>query len=131
VKPLPETARDDLLARRLNLIGVAILIAGLVAAAVIYLSAVDPVGDAYAYDIGSGGVYVIAPTDSKAYRHDVALYGGKAALLADQFNRWFEGLWQGRRLAVTLACLSVAGALVCFLAARQLQRTSDLGSRNL
>ncbi len=120
---IPSARPGTLLERRLTLIGFLILVAGLTAAAVIYLTATDVGGDVYAYDIG-GGAYATAPGDSKVYRHDVELYGGKAALLADDFNRWFAGLWQGRRLAYTLAVLSIAAAAVCLLAARQLARVA-------
>ena len=95
---------------RLYLLGVFILLAGLGAAAFVFFSADDEAAD----DAAGGGVYVISPRDSKRYRHDVELLGGKAAVLADDFNRWFAGLWQGRRLAWTLAVLAIGGALACF-----------------
>ena len=95
-----------------------ILLAGLVNAALIYLMATDDIGDAVGYDISSGTVYAIAPGDSKMYRHDLELYGGKAAVFADELDRWFAHLWQGRRLAFTLAVIYIGLALVCFIAAR-------------
>jgi hypothetical protein len=52
------------------------------------------------------------------YRHNIELMGGKFAVYADQFNEWFASLWHGRELAYTVAVLSVAVALVCFLAGR-------------
>ena len=40
---------------------------------------------------------------SKKYRHDLEIIGGKANVLAAELNDWFEGLWHGSSLAVTLA----------------------------
>ena len=42
--------------------------------------------------------------------------------MADDFNRWFSGLWDGKRLAYTLATLATGAALACFLTARRLPR---------
>jgi hypothetical protein len=37
---------------------------------------------------------------------------------AAEFNEWFDTLWHGRRLAGTLAVISVAASLLCLLAAK-------------
>lgn len=54
--------------------------------------------------------------ESKSYRHSLEMYGGKANLLATQFTEWFSGLWHGKSLGITLACLTllVSGALALF-----------------
>jgi len=44
-------------------------------------------------------MYPMMPEDSKMYQRDLELYGGKAAVLADEFWRWFVTLWHGTRLA--------------------------------
>ncbi len=44
--------------------------------------------------------------NSKRYLHEVKTYGGNASVLADQFMRWFEGLWHGKSLAFTVACIA-------------------------
>lgn len=44
---------------------------------------------------------------SKQYRHDLEVIGGKGNVLADEFCRWFEGLWHGRSLALIVACISI------------------------
>jgi hypothetical protein len=46
--------------------------------------------------------------------------GGMAAVYAARFNRWLAGLWHGRPLAYTVAILSVAIALLCFMVARMI-----------
>ena len=112
---------------RLYLVGAFILLAGLAGATLVYLNAADDDGDSVGYELAGGNVQVITPGGSKSYRHDLELYGGKAAVLADDFNRWFADLWQGRRLAYTLALLASGVALVCFLAARHLSGPPENG----
>jgi len=53
--------------------------------------------------------------------HQLERFGGKAAVMFDQFNRWFAGLWEGRQLGITLACITVFIAAGLFLAARRSQ----------
>ena len=88
--------------------GVAILLVGLVGAALIYVFAADDGDTDRASEIASG----------RMYKHNLELMGGKFAVYADQFNQWFAGLWHGRPLAYTVAVLAVAIALVCFWAGR-------------
>jgi hypothetical protein len=71
---------------------------------------------------GATAIYVTSPpaselpagydiTQTKRYRHDLELYGGKANVQLDEFRRWFQTLWHGRSLAGTIAFLSVMTAL--------------------
>ena len=49
-------------------------------------------------------------------RRTMELYGGKANILAAELLDWFQSLWHGRRLAVTVACTTVlAAAAVWFV----------------
>ena len=107
---------------RLKRIGVAILLAGWIGAAAIYATAPDDDGDALGYEFVDGVAYPILAYESKSYRHDLERFGGKAAIMADDFNRCFSGLWVGRHLAYTLATLASGAALACFLTARRLPR---------
>jgi hypothetical protein len=77
----------------------------------------------------SARIYLTAPADSsvtmadeylqsKKYAHELTAYGGKLTVVADEFFRWFAGLWQGRQLAVTIAAISFTVALGLFLFAR-------------
>jgi len=84
--------------------GVGILLVGLTGAALIYVFAADDGDTDLAGQITSG----------RMYRHNLELMGGKFAVLSDQFNEWFAGLWHGRSLAYTVAVLAVAIALMCF-----------------
>jgi hypothetical protein len=98
----------------LYLISALILFGGLAGAAFVFLTAADENKDGLSYEFVDGHVFVIAPGDSKRYRHDLERFGGKSAVLADDFNRWFVGLWQGRKRAYTWAVLAMATALPFF-----------------
>jgi len=78
----------------------AILVLGFAAAVVIYLTAKPPAGNPLGYD----------PMDTKRYLRDMEVYGGKANVLAAQFRDWFDSLWHGKRLAITVAALTVMAA---------------------
>jgi len=82
---------------------VAILVVGLVSAALIYAFATDDADAEAAAEIASG----------RAYQHNLELMGGKFALLSVEFDDWFASLWRGRALAYTIGVLSVALAGVC------------------
>ncbi len=114
----------------LYLAGVVILLAGLGAAIWIYLTAEKSIGDPD-YEIAGGYVYSSTPGNTKKYTHDLELYGGKAAVLAEQFSRWFRGLWLGQTLAFTVFCISLLLSCGVFLAARNASRPpSDAGNTN-
>ena len=92
---------------RLRLIAAGFLALGLASALVIRLTAED-VEDSPLV----GQIY-----SSKTYLRDMRMIGGNAAVFADEFDRWFAGLWRGRTLAWTVACITIAvvGGL-CLLA---------------
>lgn len=105
---------------RLYLIGALILLFGLAGSAVLYVTADDEARGAVRYELGEGEAYTVTAAELKSYRHDLEHFGGRTAVLLDDFSRWFAGLWQGRRLARTLAILSIIAAAVCFRMARRL-----------
>lgn len=86
-----------------------ILALGLASALGIYLAADDAPGSAALAEMHS----------SKPYVHQLERFGGKAAVLFDQFNRWFAGLWEGRQLGITVAWITLAVAAVMLLVARR------------
>ncbi len=47
------------------------------------------------------------PEDTKKYLRELERVGGKANVVATQFMRWFDGLWQGQQLATTTAALTL------------------------
>lgn len=44
---------------------------------------------------------------SKKFINQLERMGGKAALVANDFNTWFAGLWRGESLAYTVAVITV------------------------
>ncbi len=94
-------------------IPLAILLAGFTVSLVIFLWAGPPSdrpGD--------------RPEDSKKYLRQIEEYGGTANVLASEAREWFQGLWHGRRLAITIACLSLLAAAVSFVALTPLPGSS-------
>ncbi len=124
---LPMRRKNSTLPIRLYLIGAFILLAGLVVASLVYLTAADGRSDAVGNQIAGGNAYGIAPRDSKEYLVDLENIGGQAAVLVDDFIWWFSDLWHGRRLPYTLAALAIGVALACFLAARLLSKHPSHG----
>ncbi len=98
---------------RLYLVTAAILLVGLGSAVFIYLTAEDASDEVSMYEF----------THSKQYRHELEAYGGKMNVLASDFVLWFKGLWHGKSLAMTIACIIIVMCLMIVLLARQL--TSD------
>ena len=104
----------------LNLISAIILVVGLVSALLIYLAAEHDSDGVLGYEVADGGVYPIAPENSKMYVHDLELYGGKAAVLVNEFRCWFIGLWHGKSLAFTVACTAILTSFGVFFIANHL-----------
>jgi len=107
------------LRENLILIGAIIMVVGLGSAICIYQSADNYSDSVLGYEIIGGTDYPIAPEDSKVYRRDLEHYGGKAAVVVDDFSRWFIGLWHGKTLAFTVAFISIfISLLFLFIASR-------------
>jgi signal transduction histidine kinase len=105
--------------KKLIIAGLGVMLVGLTCAGLIYLSAGDDSENVLGYEIIGGSAYPIRPDDSKIYKRNLELYGGGAAVLADQFGRWFAGLWRGRSLAVSVAVISIFISFVFFFAGTQ------------
>jgi len=86
--------------RRAHLVAAVILVVGLVSAAVVYVRA--------------GSVPATLPEFSadysKKYLRDLQMYGGSGNVLATEIRLWLDSLWHGKRLAYTVAVLSVVVA---------------------
>jgi hypothetical protein len=94
---------------RLRLGALVVLAVGLASALGIYLAADD----------APSSVALAEMHGSKPYVHQLERFGGKAAVMFDQLNRWFAGLWDGKQLGITVAwiTLAVAGVML-FVASR-------------
>jgi hypothetical protein len=111
----------ELVRQRLLRTGVWILVVGLLAAAVAYFKAgPDEDSSALGYQVVNGQTYPIGPGDSKSYERQMEVIGGRSSVLASEFSDWFANLWHGRRLAYTLAALSVGSSLLCFFLSQHL-----------
>jgi hypothetical protein len=104
----------------LILIGAIIILVGLGSSILIYQSAGNDSNGVLGYEIIDGSAYPIRPEDSRMYRRDLELYGGKAAVVVDDFSRWFVGLWHGKSLAFTVAGISIFISFMFFFAATRL-----------
>lgn len=96
--------------RMMRRVAAIILALGLAAAAGVYLTAADE-------EVNGDRLLVTNAANSRRYQLELRRIGGQAAVAAAQFDEWFDSLWHGRRLAGTLAVISIAGALLCLLAA--------------
>jgi hypothetical protein len=114
----------------LNLFSAIIMVVGLVSAALIYQRADNTPYGALGYEVVDGITYPIMPEDSKQYLRDLELYGGKANVLMDKFNRWFLGLWHGKSLAVIIGCTSIIISFGFYYAANHLNQHLDSDVHN-
>ena len=97
---------------RLNFICAAILLLGLGSATVLYMTAPEEPGNDPGYTIVGDTMYPTVP--SKMYVRNLELYGGKGLVLANDVMQWFNELWHGRSLAVTIAWVSIITACGIF-----------------
>ena len=109
----------------LNLISAIILMVGLGSAALIYQRAGNNPYGALGYESADGAIYPIMPEDSKIYRHNLEVYGGKLNVMMDDFRRWFVGLWHGKSLAVIIAGTTILISLGFFYAANYLTQSLE------
>jgi len=100
---------------RIRLVTGSLLAGGFGSAIIVYLTAGPEARNPLGYE----------PEDTKSYLRAMEVYGGKANLLASEFRQWFEGLWHGRTLAYTLACLTVLLAGAFWIAATHLATDAD------
>jgi hypothetical protein len=63
----------------------------------LYATAAPPPQNPLGYD----------PFASKKYLRELEMYGGKINIIAVEFRQWFVSLWRGKRLAYTIALLTV------------------------
>ena len=85
-----------------------ILVLGLGIGAAIYFTAEEEP------DLSTSYVVVLDPATTKTYVRELERFGGKAAVLFDEFNRWFAARWHGKALGVTVASISIALAALLY-----------------
>ena len=99
---------------------VALAVVGLLGALLIYVRAGD---DSDADDnvqilIVDGKAHKVPLASTKMYQRELRRFGGEAAVLFDDVNRWFASLWRGRSLAITTAWITAFVSAGLFLVAR-------------
>jgi ADP-dependent phosphofructokinase/glucokinase len=104
---------------RCYIITSAILFVGLGSAIAIYLTAGEAPNDPFAEF-----------EKSKKYAYELERMGGKAALAANEFNKWFSGLWQGETLAYTVAVITIIIAAIYYFIATSLEEEARSKSRD-
>ena len=87
---------------RVRLVTRIMLAVGFTGAVIAYVAARQKPENPLGYD----------PLQTKQYRHDLEVYGGKANVIAAEFREWFDGLWYGTNLAYTIAVLTLLLVLV-------------------
>ena len=97
---------------RIRIMTASLLATGFSCALFVYLTAEPKAPNPLGYD----------PEDTKKYLRELEVYGGKANVLSAEISRWFDGLWHGRPLAFTIACLTVILAFAFwFVSTRRLR----------
>jgi hypothetical protein len=109
----------------LYLCSAVILLAGLVSSILIYRAAVNDEAADSSYEVIGGFVYPGGGAYNKRYIHDLQVYGGNAAMLADRFTRWFFGLWHGTSLAYTVAVIALLVSFGVFVTANNVSVRSQ------
>jgi hypothetical protein len=117
--------------KRLIICSVLVAVVGLSSALLIYLTAgVDSdLDENVQIIVVDGKTFRIPLASTKTYRRDLQRFGGNAAVLADDLERWIAGLWRGRSLAVTLAWITAFISLGLFLLARQMPYDANPSAR--
>ena len=107
--------------KRCYLVTAIILLIGFGTSVAVYLTATETPDNPFAeYE------------QSKRFAHEVQRMGGKMAIVANDASAWFAGLWHGRPLAGTVACLTLLIALLYYLVASGIKPGEEgAGPQNL
>jgi hypothetical protein len=117
--------------RRLVICSVVVAVIGLVSALLIYVTAgADGEADENVQIlVVDGKTYRVPLASTKTYQRELRRFGGEAAVLFDDINRWVAGRWRGRSLAITVAWITAAVSLGLLFLARRMRDdpSSDAG----
>jgi hypothetical protein len=105
----------------------AVLLVGLAASAVVYLTSDEGTSDVLTYEQSASGSYGLSPEDSKIYTREMEQVGGRLNMIAYRFRLWLSGIWHGRSLEYTIALFSILVALALRLFSRASDKEDRLG----
>lgn len=108
--------------RSLRLACVALLVAGFVAAAWIFIATMNVDSSNNAASLQATSIRL---DQNRREMEQVARLGGKITVMTVQFHQWFLSLWEGRPLAYTLIVLAVASAWLCWHIAELMDDEQD------
>jgi hypothetical protein len=100
------------LAARLRIAALAVFLTSLAAGTILYALGEEP-GEEMGFE------------NTNAYRHQLQRLGGKALVLYDRFDRWFESLWQGKTLGLTILVLGALASVGLVVFARLVSPPED------
>lgn len=116
---MPLAGVKRYLQERRKAVAAGILLAGCASGLALYLTASSPDDDPLADE----------RDESKQYLREIEVYGGTANVVASEIREWFEGLWHGRALGITVSCLSALLGLAVFVGLTPLPPRDDASSR--
>ena len=87
---------------RFRLISYIIFSVGILISAVVYVTASPPMEKPFGYD----------PLNTKVFLRQLELFGGRSNIMAAELMEWFVGLWQGKNLSYTIACITVIISMI-------------------
>lgn len=90
--------------KRLFIGGLAILFAGLISAFLIYFFASDQTPD----------IALLSLDNQRLHDYNLERMSGKAAVYLSRFSDWLDSMLHGKRLAYSVAAVSVFVSIVCF-----------------
>ena len=105
----PETPKQSPNQSLLRRIAIGVLVIGLFISAVVYTAAPDADEDDY-LDLS-----VASLGTSKKYQRELERVGGKSFIVITELHEWFDSLWHGKRLAGTLAIITVGISFLIFV----------------
>jgi hypothetical protein len=112
--------------RRLRLTGTIVLVTGLLGAGVIYVETAPPeTNSGLGYATTGPFSTTYAPGETKRSEAQNEIIQGKGGMLFTDIREWVNSLWHGRKLASTVAVLSVVTFLVCLFLAHPLLAQAD------
>ena len=82
------------------------------------------------YSVGIQSMISLSTLEKAIFLRELELFGGKGNILAAEFREWFVGLWQGKHLSYTIACITVIISIVLWFAGSRKRTDLDKNLAN-